>query len=107
MRKSVNEKQRKCGQVYCQAPGAEPSLGLGQVEGSPEDETLRSPLLEKLVEGSLRAAENVRRQGGVRLPRAAHVQLRDLENRAGISVKRIHDPFPHEDTDTFPIHKST
>ena len=44
MRKSVNEKQRKCGQVYCQAPGAEPSLGLGQVEGSPEDETLRSPL---------------------------------------------------------------
>ena len=107
MRKSINIKQKKCGQVYCQAPGAQPSLGLGRVKGSPEDETLRSPLLEKLVEGSLRAAENVRRQGGVGLPSAAQVQLRDLENRAGTSVKRIQGPLPHEDTDTFPIHKST
>ena len=59
------------------------------------------------MEGSLRAGEDVRWQGGVGLPCAAQVQLRDLENRAGISVKRIQDPFPHEDTDTFAIHKST
>lgn len=51
--------------------------------GSPENEALGPLLLEKPVKGSLGAGEDVRRQGGAGLARAAEVQLRHLPSRAG------------------------
>lgn len=77
--------------------------------GLPEDEALWPLLLEQLVQGPLRAGEDVGWQRGAGLPRAAPVQLGDLEHRAAqaaISVKRLQDTVSHDSAAFAPKHES-
>lgn len=77
--------------------------------GLPENEALGPLLLEQLVQGPLRTGENVGWQRGAGLPRAAPVQLGDLEHSAAqtaISVKGLQDTVPHDSADFVPKHES-
>lgn len=77
--------------------------------GLPENEALGPLLLEQLVQGPLRTGENVGWQRGAGLPRAAPIQLGDLEHSAAetdISVKRLQDTVPHDSADFAPKDES-
>lgn len=73
---------------------------------SPENEALGPLLLEKLVEGPLCTGEDVGRQGGAGLPRAAEIKLGDLQNEWDTDVcEKAPARLPQDTVDFFPIHK--